>query len=114
MGGADPRALEAAEGRLDALFAPRADARPVYPDGALYPHGYVDDPRNTDDAWVATRVFHFHLPGDVGDLLDIDPRPPGEAPCVNCTSATTVPSAARQHPSLGEATGSSGPTAAWS
>lgn len=36
--------------------------RCVYPDGKLYQHGYFEDPRNTDDAWMETRVYHFHLP----------------------------------------------------
>lgn len=29
--------------------------------------GYVDDPRNTDNAWVETVVFHYH---DAGQMLD--------------------------------------------
>ena len=49
--------------------------------------GYVDDPRNTDNAWMETTAFHFHcsdrmassLPlragTDAGDVmwLDVDP-----------------------------------------
>lgn len=25
-------------------------------------HGYVDDPRTTDHAWIETRAVHFHAP----------------------------------------------------
>ena len=28
--------------------------------------GYVDDPRNTDNAWMETVAFHFH--DDTGEL----------------------------------------------
>lgn len=31
------------------------DATPVY-------QGYVDDPRNTDNAWIETDAYHLHLP----------------------------------------------------
>ena len=40
-----------------------ADA-PVY-------KGYCDDPRNTDQAWMETRVYHTHLPDSLSRLLDI-------------------------------------------
>jgi hypothetical protein len=33
--------------------------------------GYCDDPRNTDDAWMETSVYHTHLPDYLGRLLDI-------------------------------------------
>ena len=33
--------------------------------GALIYAGYVDDPRNTDDAWMETEVWHFHLDDDL-------------------------------------------------
>lgn len=32
--------------------------------------GYVDDPRNTDNAWMETTVAHLHLPDDVAHKLD--------------------------------------------
>lgn len=43
------------EARIDRLFD---KGRPVY-------QGYVDDPRNTDNAWMETQAVHFHIsPGD--------------------------------------------------
>lgn len=33
-------------------------AVPVY-------QGYVDDPRNTDNAWIETDAYHLHIPSDV-------------------------------------------------
>lgn len=40
--------------------------------------GYVDDPRNTDNAWMETVVFHEHL-GDVNPLLDSNPTAGSDA-----------------------------------
>jgi hypothetical protein len=40
------------------------------PTSPIY-EGYCDDPRNTDDAWVETSVYHTHLPDYLGRLLDI-------------------------------------------
>jgi len=31
--------------------------------------GYVDDPRNTDNAWMETVAMHFHCPPQLGKLL---------------------------------------------
>lgn len=31
-------------------------------------HGYVDDPRNTDHAWVETAAYHFHADGAAAHL----------------------------------------------
>ncbi|KAH3822424.1 hypothetical protein DPMN_124202 [Dreissena polymorpha] len=31
--------------------------------------GYLDDPRNTDNAWVEAEVWNFHF--DVGDTFDL-------------------------------------------
>jgi ADP-ribose pyrophosphatase len=31
--------------------------------------GYLDDPRNTDNAWVETEVWNFHY--DIGDTFDL-------------------------------------------
>ncbi|KAJ8317915.1 hypothetical protein KUTeg_003006 [Tegillarca granosa] len=36
---------------------------------ALLYKGYVDDPRNTDNAWVEAEVWNFHY--DTGDLFDM-------------------------------------------
>jgi|EP00966_Prymnesium_polylepis_P218331 hypothetical protein len=33
--------------------------------------GYIDDPRNTDNAWVESLVFHFRLPEDLSCLLPL-------------------------------------------
>ena len=44
---------------LDAIFAP-GNTRCVY-------RGYVDDARNTDNAWMETAAFAFELPDSVAD-----------------------------------------------
>jgi ADP-ribose pyrophosphatase len=33
--------------------------------------GYVDDPRNTDNAWLETQAFHLHLPPDQATKLHL-------------------------------------------
>jgi hypothetical protein len=33
--------------------------------------GYCDDPRNTDNAWMETVVYHSHIPEEMGNYLDI-------------------------------------------
>ena len=33
--------------------------------------GYVNDKRNTDNAWVETRAVHFHCPRELGTMLPI-------------------------------------------
>ena len=33
--------------------------------------GYIDDPRNTDNAWTETTAFHFHCPAQVGAQLQL-------------------------------------------
>ena len=43
---------------LDKLFA----------NGRLVYQGYVDDARNTDNAWMETAAFHFHCEGAVANL----------------------------------------------
>jgi ADP-ribose pyrophosphatase len=40
--------------------------------------GYVDDPRNTDNSWMETVVFHEHL-GEAHPLLDIAPTAGSDA-----------------------------------
>ena len=37
--------------------------------------GYVDDPRNTDNAWIETRAFHIHLP----DRVNLPMRSAGDS-----------------------------------
>ena len=39
--------------------------------------GYVDDQRNTDNAWVESRVVHFHCPRELGEVLPL-PQPGGK------------------------------------
>ena len=33
--------------------------------------GYIDDPRNTDNAWTETTAFHFHLTEQLGPQLHL-------------------------------------------
>ena len=39
--------------------------------GRLIYQGYVDDPRNTDNAWMETMSFHFHCTDEIGALLPL-------------------------------------------
>eukprot|EP00964_Phaeocystis_antarctica_P040880 scaffold23393_cov57-Phaeocystis_antarctica.AAC.2 len=34
--------------------------------------GYVDDPRNTDNAWLETSAYHFHCSRELGGMLLLD------------------------------------------
>ena len=45
--------------------------------GLVVDTGYVDDQRNTDNAWVESRVVHFHCPRELGEVLPL-PQPGGE------------------------------------
>jgi ADP-ribose pyrophosphatase len=45
--------------QLETLFAEKFEK-----EGRLVYEGYVDDPRNTDNAWMETRAVHLHLTGD--------------------------------------------------
>ena len=40
--------------------------------------GYVDDPRNTDNAWVETCAYHFHCSRELGGMLLLDERKTGK------------------------------------
>lgn len=55
--GADEKTKHAIQKRIDEAFA---NGREVY-------RGYVDDPRNTDNAWMETVAFNFH--DEAGDGL---------------------------------------------
>ena len=33
--------------------------------------GYVDDPRNTDNAWMETTAFHFHCSMELGSRIPL-------------------------------------------
>lgn len=48
---------------LDELFDHR-NACTVY-------KGYVDDPRNTDNAWMETAVMHFHCSSELGRMIPL-------------------------------------------
>ena len=48
---------------VDEMFS-GADKEMVY-------KGYIDDPRNTDNAWLETTAYHFHCPREVGDRLHL-------------------------------------------
>ena len=50
--------------QLEELFN-GAEARVVY-------RGYVDDPRNTDHAWLETTAYHFHCGRELGAMLPLD------------------------------------------
>jgi ADP-ribose pyrophosphatase len=49
--------------------------------------GYVDDPRNTDNAWMETVVFHEHL-GEVNPLLESTPTAGSDAQAAQWTPLT--------------------------
>ena len=34
--------------------------------------GYVDEPRNTDHAWLETSVFHMHCPPEIAKRLKLE------------------------------------------
>ena len=36
--------------------------------------GYVDDPRNTDNAWLETTAYHLHCSRELGGLLPLQPE----------------------------------------
>ena len=42
--------------------------------------GYVDDPRNTDNAWLETTAYHFHCSRELGALLPLNKAPPALTP----------------------------------
>lgn len=39
--------------------------------GSLTYRGYVDDPRNTDHAWMETTARHLHLAADIADRMSL-------------------------------------------
>jgi len=49
---------------LDQLFAGEGEGG----GGKVVYRGYVDDPRNTDNAWMETTAFHFHATGAAARL----------------------------------------------
>lgn len=49
--------------------------------GRLIYRGYVDDPRNTDNAWIETTVRHLHL--DTAEAANLEPQAGSDARTVN-------------------------------
>ena len=41
--------------------------------GQVVYRGYVDDPRNTDNAWMETTAFHFHCNAELGANFHFNP-----------------------------------------
>jgi ADP-ribose pyrophosphatase len=39
--------------------------------------GYVDDPRNTDNAWMETVALHFHCSRELGNSITLEARESG-------------------------------------
>jgi ADP-ribose pyrophosphatase len=39
--------------------------------GHLIYRGYIDDPRNTDNAWMETTAKHLHLPTETADMMNL-------------------------------------------
>ena len=54
--------------RLSGSHNMRTDSDQGFSASLLY-KGYLDDPRNTDNAWVETEVWNFHY--DLGDEFDL-------------------------------------------
>jgi len=55
------------EGR--AIFKKHAEN--LFKSGEVAYTGYVDDPRNTDCAWMETTAYHFHCNAELGALLPL-------------------------------------------
>jgi len=43
----------------------------LFSTGEVVYRGYVDDPRNTDNAWMETTAFHFHCSLELGGMLPL-------------------------------------------
>ena len=43
----------------------------LFEGGSVVYQGYVDDPRNTDNAWIETTAFHFHCDDTVGTKIKL-------------------------------------------
>ena len=41
----------------------------LFKNGTEIYRGYVDDPRNTDNAWTETTAYHFHCAAELGEKL---------------------------------------------
>mmetsp|Transcript_27665 Transcript_27665/g.84338 ORF Transcript_27665/g.84338 Transcript_27665/m.84338 type:complete len:274 (-) Transcript_27665:617-1438(-) len=59
-----PHALRAKFDSMAAQLFSKSNGKEVY-------RGYVDDPRNTDNAWMETVAMHFHCPDELGEMLTL-------------------------------------------
>jgi hypothetical protein len=55
--------------QVEELFHKSADG--TFESGTLVFRGYIDDPRNTDNAWTESTAFHFHCSGELGAQLPL-------------------------------------------
>ena len=44
----------------------------LFASGQVVYRGYVDDPRNTDHAWMETTAFHFHCNAECARVLKLE------------------------------------------
>mmetsp|Transcript_27667 Transcript_27667/g.84345 ORF Transcript_27667/g.84345 Transcript_27667/m.84345 type:complete len:340 (-) Transcript_27667:643-1662(-) len=77
-----PHALRAKFDSMAAQLFSKSNGKEVY-------RGYVDDPRNTDNAWMETVAMHFHCPDELGEMLTLAA---GDDACDVKVSACTVTS----------------------
>jgi ADP-ribose pyrophosphatase len=57
------------EGEAAEMFTRLTDE--LFANGEVVYRGYVDDPRNTDHAWMETTAFHFHCSPELGAMLPL-------------------------------------------
>lgn len=60
------------------IAALQGEVNKLFGSGTMVYKGWVDDPRNTDWAWMETSAYHFHIPDD-SPLHDIELRPATDA-----------------------------------
>jgi ADP-ribose pyrophosphatase len=58
----DPAKQEEFDALVKVLFAKGVDVHA----------GYADDPRNTDNAWMESKVMHFHCSPELGEMLPLN------------------------------------------
>eukprot|EP00565_Helicotheca_tamesis_P007479 CAMPEP_0185727720 /NCGR_PEP_ID=MMETSP1171-20130828/3337_1 /TAXON_ID=374046 /ORGANISM="Helicotheca tamensis, Strain CCMP826" /LENGTH=288 /DNA_ID=CAMNT_0028396349 /DNA_START=182 /DNA_END=1048 /DNA_ORIENTATION=+ len=49
----------------------RRHSEQLFQNGRVVYEGYVDDPRNTDNAWMETSAMHFHCSEELGRMLPL-------------------------------------------
>ena len=59
------------EGRPETQAQFRALVDALFAGGKVVYRGYVDDPRNTDNAWMETTAFHFHCSAELAPMLPL-------------------------------------------